>query len=121
MRPRNSLKGSYEAQLGPPIIQVMAEAWGLSPPERASLWRALCRATWSETVELREFTIRFSPHQQNARAALDTTLAPPQWVACLERLVQEGVLTRACATRIEEALLRHTGPDGAWQPLPRQP
>jgi hypothetical protein len=117
MRPRNSLKGSrYDVQSGPPILQVLTEAWGLAPVERAALWRALCASTWTDTVALREALIAFRPDRQDGRTFLSEVFTPTAAVACLERLVQEKLLTRPLATRVEERLLHETGTDGRWQP-----
>jgi hypothetical protein len=120
LRPRNSLKGSrYEGHYGPPLLQTLAEAWGLAPVERAALWRGLCHAAWSETVALREALIRFRPVSREAmHAFLCEVFTPAAVVVCLERLVQEQVLSRQLASRVEERLLRHTGADGRWQPQP---
>jgi hypothetical protein len=117
MRPRNSL-ARYETKLGPPILQVLTEAWGLPPVERAALWRALCASCWSETVALREALIAFRPDRQDGRTFLATVFTPTAAVQCLERLVQEHLLTRGLATRVEEAILHETGTEGTWQPQP---
>jgi hypothetical protein len=120
MQPRDSLKGArYEGKAGPPLLQVLTEAWGLAPVERSALWKALCHACWTDTVALREQLIAFTPtDREAAHAFLATVFTPAAVVTCLERLVQEKVLTRQLATRIEERLLHQTGADGQWQPQP---
>jgi hypothetical protein len=107
----------YEGKEGPPLLQALAEAWGLTPVERSALWKALCYACWTDTVALREQLIAFTPtDREAAHTFLRDVLTPDAAVQCLERLVKERVLTRQLATRVEERLLHHTGPDGAWQP-----
>jgi hypothetical protein len=121
MRPRNSLRGGgYQFAYGPPIVQFLTEAWGCTSTEREGVWRALCASTCPQTVALRQQLLAFHAERQDTHTFLSTVCTPIAFVHCLERMVEEEVISRRLATGIEERLLRHTGADGAWQPQPRE-
>jgi hypothetical protein len=113
---RSSLKGSRPVNnLGPPILMTLTTSWGLADHETYGLWRALCHARWSTSVQFREQLIAFYPTTDDAtRTFLHEACHPPRLMAVCEALVQEGYLTRQTASRIENRILE--SPWGAgWQ------
>jgi len=118
MQPRTSTPRTYEAKLGPPIVQAFSKTWGLDESLARHWWRALCESQWSEAVAWREAVIHFSPAQQAAREFVETTCSPSSLVALLELLVQEKVLYRQTASHIELRLLEQVNREGRWYDSP---
>src|SRR5262245_30460433 len=118
-QPRNSLQGSrYQAKNGPPLLVALGTSWGLPESQQGALWRALCRAQWSEAVAFREAVIAFAPEREQAHTVVHTTCSPRGLVTVLEALVGEGLLFRQTASAIEDALLRQTDACGRWKGAP---
>jgi hypothetical protein len=88
----------------------LGEAW----------WTALCRSRWSRPASLRQAVLLFEavPHkavEQAVAGFFHTTCAPAQLIATLEDMVQEQLLPRLKASRLEEYIFARCGPTGAWK------
>ena len=115
LAPRASTAGSrYEAKLGPPIFQTLADHWDVPEHLARSWWKALMQAEWSEAAGWRETLIAFHPARQDPRALVTDACPPATVVAVLELLVREHCLHRGTATKIEERLLSHVNAGGRW-------
>ena len=93
----------------------------LAMPEAlaALWWRALTRATWSESVALRQ--IMLVSRNMNGLYDPDGPVTPRPLIACLEALVGERRLSRQDANRCMEYVLAQTGRDGQWAATTRPP
>jgi hypothetical protein len=119
---RNSLTPStWTPKEGPAVFVTLTTSWGMPEHERYSFWRGLSQARWSETVQFREDLVHFTPVSDTVtRMFLETACSPPRLMRVLEWLVQEGCMTRATASRIENRLLASPWCDHwqVWQDIP---
>jgi hypothetical protein len=115
MSPRKSTAGAdYALKLGPPILQGLAAAIRLPEHALKSFWTALCRSTWTESVAWREAASGWRPEAPGARRFWEEECSPARLLTLVERLTQEGVLTRRVGVLVAEQLLRGVDKEGRW-------
>jgi hypothetical protein len=101
----------------PTIFIKIACRWLLISPELAGhWWAALSKTTWSEARSLRQTLLLW----ESGSMTLDgfhfvhKVLSPEALVFNLDNLCRERLLSREMATRLQEAVMVHVGPDGRW-------
>jgi hypothetical protein len=96
----------------PPLWQRFTAFLELSQADSRRWWGALVRSTWSRPTELRQkFVLMEGCAWFDREHFAHTATSPGNLVATLEELVTTRLLTRAEATRIEEAIFRKTVPE----------
>ena len=91
---------------------------GIPPREVKLWWRALWKARDTEVQRLRravlQFEYKIGPHGDDA-TWIAAILQPFQLIRTLDTLVDEGLLTRPQATRLQEYILTCVDSTGVWR------
>jgi hypothetical protein len=99
----------------PTLWFLLSKYWTLPDPIARSWWRTLTQARWSKSVEFKQTVLYFSVGGCGDRHAfLHQSVSPARTVEVLEALVEEQLLGRAQASRIEDTILKHVTHDGDW-------
>jgi hypothetical protein len=111
-------RGTIERLSMPVLWAGYGEALGLSVVETKRLWKALTHSHHAQVRAL-VYVIVQRADREDPLVALEKLilgpLKPRSFIPLLERLVEDGLLSRALATKVEETYLAYTNQYGEWR------